>query len=125
MKNIAKIISLNEEIEEEAVVQINNTKFVAFMVYVPYAVEINKHYPVDVGFFADEIDIQENSEVVKNLIRVGETFQYAVNGYLNDKGQLNVGFLIEDEIFEDYEYLYGKYVKFKVDRIDLGFDIEE
>ena len=125
MNNIVKIVSVNEDVEEEAVVQINNVKFVTFIAYAPYAIDVDKHYPVKISFFADELDIQENNEAVKNLIRVDETFEYTVNGYLSDKGQLDVGFLIEDDLFEDYQYLYGKYVSLKVDRINSEFVIEE
>lgn len=125
MKNIVKIISLNEDVEEEAVVQIKNIKFATFIAYAPYVIDVDKCYPVEISFFVDEVDIQENSEAVKDLTRIDESFEYIVKGYLNDKGQLDVGFLIEDDVFEDYQYLYGKYVRLKVDRINLEFVIEE
>lgn len=120
-----KIISLNEDVEEEAVVKIKNIKFTTFIAYAPYVIDVDKCYPVEISFFVDEVDIQENSEAVKNLTRIDESFEYIVKGYLNDKGQLDVGFLIEDDVFEDYQYLYGKYVRLKVDRINLEFVIEE
>jgi len=123
--NIARIVSLDEHMEEEAVVEINNIEFVTFIAYAPYSIEINHQYPIEISFFVDEVDIRENSKEVKSLIRSGETFEYTVNGYLDKDGQLDVGFLINDDIFEDYQYLYGKYVTLKVDRINSEFAVQE
>ena len=41
MENIAKVISLDEDMEEEAVVQINNIEFVTFIAYAPYSIEVS------------------------------------------------------------------------------------
>lgn len=118
MHNILKIISLDEHIEEEAVVQINDIEFVTFIAYAPYPVEVNKQYPVEISLFVDDEEVKVNNDKIKGLTRIGETFEYIINGYLNDKGQLDVGFLIEDEIFENYQYLYGEHVTLRVDRIN-------
>ncbi|WP_099223056.1 hypothetical protein [Listeria costaricensis] len=125
MENIAKVISLDEDIEEEALVQINSVEFATFIAYSPYPIEVGKQYPVEISFFVDEANVRENTSEIKGLIRSEETFGYTVNGYLNNKGQLDVGFLIEDDIFEDYQYLYGKYVILEVDRINSEFLIQE
>jgi hypothetical protein len=124
LKNIAKVISLDENIEEEAVIQINSVEFVTFIAYAPYIIEKNKQYSVEVSFFIDEILIQESKHETKKLIRNNDSFEYTVIGYLNKNGQLDVGFLIEDEIFDDYQYLYGKYINLKVDRINTEFIFE-
>jgi len=125
LNNIAKVISLDENVEEEAVIQINNIEFVTFIAYAPYPIQTNKQYSVEISFFVDEVEIQENNEDIKGLIRNDETFEYNINGYLNDNGQLDVGFLIEDDIFEEYQYLYGRYVTLKVDRINSEFVAKE
>jgi len=123
--NIVKIMSLDEHIEEEAVVQINNIEFVTFIAYAPYLIEVNHQYPVEISLFVDEVEVKENADEIKSLIRIGETFEYIVSGYLNTKGQLDVGFLIEDEIFGDYQYLYGKFITLRVDRINSEFTDRE
>lgn len=125
MDNIVKIMSLDEHIEEEAVVQINNIEFVTFIAYAPYFIEVNHQYPVEISLFVDEVEVKENADEIKSLIRIGETFEYIVSGYLNTKGQLDVGFLIEDEIFGDYQYLYGKFITLRVDRINSEFTNRE
>jgi len=123
--NIVKIMSLDEHIEEEAVAQINNIEFVTFIAYAPYFIEVNHQYPVEISLFVDEVEVKENADEIKSLIRIGETFEYIVSGYLNTKGQLDVGFLIEDEIFGDYQYLYGKFITLRVDRINSEFTNRE
>ena len=125
MDNIVKIMSLDEHIEEEAVAQINNIEFVTFIAYAPYFIEVNHQYPVEISLFVDEVEVKENADEIKSLIRIGETFEYIVSGYLNTKGQLDVGFLIEDEIFGDYQYLYGKFITLRVDRINSEFTNRE
>lgn len=69
----------------------------------------------------DDIRLFENSSENRQLIREGDSFNYFVRGYLNKNGQLDVGFMIEDDLFQDSQYLYGKFVCFKVDRISLEF----
>lgn len=44
----AKVIALNENIEEEAIISINNVEFTSFVSFTPYKIEIGKEYPVDI-----------------------------------------------------------------------------
>lgn len=124
LRNIANIIKLDEHIEEEATIEVNNIELVTFVSYTPYQIQVNQQYPVEISLFMDEIDIKESEVKAKSLIRERETFGYIVNGLLNDNGQLDVGFLIEDDVFEEYQYLYGKYITLKADRIDSEFIVD-
>lgn len=121
MKNIAKVLGVDENIEEEAIISINNIELVTFVAYAPYEIELGKEYPTEISFFIDEVELFENPNETIKLIQDGDSFKYTISGYLNKNGQLDVGFLIEDDLFADYQYLYGKYVTFKVDRINLEF----
>lgn len=118
----AKVLRLNDCVEEEALVEINNVQFITFIVYTPYEIKVGKEYNVNISLFVDEIDIKESFNEIKCLIQCKEGFfQYIAMGYLDENGVFDVGFKIEDEIFEEYSYLYGKYVSFYVDRIDSEF----
>ena len=121
MENIVKVISINENVEEEAVIEINNIEIVTFIGYSPYPIELNEEYPVEISFFVDEADIKENNEEERKLVRRGKTFEYDVKGYLDSDGKLDIGFLIEDDLFGDYQHLYGKYIALKVNRINSEF----
>lgn len=118
----AKVIALNKNIEEEAIISINNVEFTTFVSFTPYKIEIGKEYPVDITLFGDILEIRENIDKKIAITRVNETFRYIIQGYLFEDGQLDIGFIIEDnELFWDYPYLYGKYVIFTVDRINSEF----
>lgn len=118
----AKVLRLNDCVEEEALVEINNVQFITFIVYTPYEIKVGKEYNVNISLFVDEIDIKESFNEIKCLIQCKEGFfPYIAMGYLDENGVFDVGFKIEDEIFEEYSYLYGKYVNFYVDRIDSEF----
>ena len=118
----AKVIALNKNIEEEAIISINNVEFTTFISYIPYNIEIGEEYPVDITLFGDILEIRENIDKKIEITRVNETFRYIIQGYLFENGQLDIGFIIEDnELFWDYPYLYGKYVIFTVDRINSEF----
>lgn len=121
MKNIAEVIKLDDNLDEEALIMINNIEFVTFVAYAPYQIITRQQYPVEISFFVDEVEIQESANETKELIRDGNTFKYTISGYLNQKGQLDIGFIVEDELFEDYRYLCGTYITFKVDRIHSEF----
>lgn len=121
MKNIVEVIKLNDNLEEEAFIMINNIEFVTFVAYAPYQINSRQQYPVEISFFVDEVDIHECANETKELIREENTFKYTISGYLNHKGQLDIGFIVEDELFEDYQYLCGTYITFKVDRINSEF----
>lgn len=121
MKNIAEVIKLDDNLDEEALIMIDNIEFVTFVAYAPYPINSRQQYPVEISFFVDEVDVHESANETKELIREGDTFKYTINGYLNHKGQLDIGFIMEDELFEDYQYLCGKYITFRVDRINSEF----
>ncbi|WZY01536.1 hypothetical protein NSQ26_05725 [Bacillus sp. FSL W7-1360] len=123
MGNMATVIHLSEDIEEEVIIRINGVEFVTFVSFSPYVIEVNKKYPVEVSFFIDDTNVKESKASTKAMVRYGESFRYKINGYLNEDGVLDVGFLIKDDVFDDYQYLYGKYVSLEVDRINSSFEV--
>ena len=112
--HITKVLVVDENTEEEVTVSINNVEFVAFIAYAPYVIEIGKEYLTKISLFVDDIRLFENSSENRQLIREGDSFNYFVRGYLNKNGQLDVGFMIEDDLFQDSQYLYGKFVCLKL-----------
>lgn len=112
MANRAKVLKLDDCIEEEVFIEINNVQFITFVAYTPYEIKVNEVYNVNIYLFSDEINLKESFKKIKSLIQCKQGFQYTVMGYLDENGVLDVGFKIEDENFKDYSHLYGKYVKF-------------
>lgn len=121
----AKILELSDMIEEEVVVDINGLKFTGFASVMPYKVELNKTYPVELGLvILDEEEIIELDDLneKKELIRIGDSFKYTVFGKIYDD-TIDVGhdIRIQDDIFHDLSYLKNKYIKIKVDRLAIYF----
>ncbi|WP_035437900.1 hypothetical protein [Bacillus sp. UNC322MFChir4.1] len=109
-------------IEEEIVVKIKDIELTGFANIFPYEIKIGGIYPVELSlWFLDDfaIDIQDSQE--KQITKLGEGFKYELKGLLTSDGMFDIGIRIEDEILEDYEYLYGKYIKLIVDRINIEF----
>ncbi|GAA0110537.1 MULTISPECIES: hypothetical protein [Clostridium] len=122
MKYVAFIKQVNCDIEEEVTIKIGDIVLTGFANICPYPIEEERSYPVSIGFtILDEFEIVEQQEQKKQFSRIGNTFVYEISGLLTEQGLLDANILIEDEVFEDYSYMYGKYVKFKVDRISLEF----
>ncbi|WP_275905151.1 hypothetical protein, partial [[Eubacterium] hominis] len=106
----AIVKELNDNIEEEAIISINNIDFTTFIAFTPYKIKIGEEYPVDITLFGDILNITESLDKKIEINRMGETFGYIIHGYLFENGKLDIGFIIEDnELFYDYPYLYGKY----------------
>jgi hypothetical protein len=122
LKYVAFIKQVNCDIEEEVTIKIGDIVLTGFANICPYPIEEERSYPVSIGFtILDEFEIVEQQEQKKQFSRIGNTFVYEISGLLTEQGLLDANILIEDEVFEDYSYMYGKYVKFKVDRISLEF----
>ncbi|NRT73834.1 hypothetical protein [Clostridium beijerinckii] len=122
MKYLALIKKINCDIEEEVTVKIGDVILTGFANICPYPIEEDKSYPISISFtILDEFEIVEQQGQEKQFSRIGDTFAYEISGLLTEQGLLDANIIIEDEVFEDYSYIYGKYVKFKVDRISLEF----
>ena len=125
MKYIALIKHINPDIEEEVTVTINGVTLTGFANVCPYLIKAGESYPVSIGItILYELEIVEQQGEEKRFYKDGSSFAYEISGLLTEQGILDANILIEDEVFEDYEYMYGKYVKIRVDRISLEFIVE-
>lgn len=122
MKYNAIVKKINPIIEEEVVIEINNIELVVFVNVCEYIIQEKKTYPVIIDFdVLDDLDIVKISESKRELIRLNKSFEYEIKGLLRDDGILDVGILIDSEWLKEYQYLYGEFVKIKVDRINAEF----
>ncbi|WP_205205198.1 hypothetical protein [Azonexus hydrophilus] len=122
----AKILHIDENVEEKVTLQIGNTELTCFASVCPYAIKVGLSYPVELNLF-DDYTIEEISDDSEpSLVRVGNAFAYVITGRLNGRC-LESGELIfkEDALLSDFGYLDGKMVAIKVGRIDADFDPEQ
>lgn len=119
MNNLVKVCKMDSLVEEEVEFLINNQKIIAFNVS-PQELIVEKEYEAEIDIFVNdflEIKEQEN-EKVKKAKHIGN-FSYILCGKLLEDNVLDVGFFITSDLFEDYNYLIGKYISLEVDRLQI------
>ncbi len=125
MKYHAYIKKIDSIIEEEVTIKINNTELVVFVNTCPYAIEEGTSYPVSLDITVlDDLEIEVIDECKKGFVRSDDSFVYEIKGLLTEDGIIDAGVLIDTELVKDYQYLYGKFVRIKVDRINAEFLIQ-
>jgi hypothetical protein len=122
----AKILYINENVEEEVMLQIGNTILTCFASVCPYVIEVNSTYPVELSLqiFSDDCFVKEVSDDTEpSIVRLGNAFAYVITGRLNGRSLESGRLAFEDDWFlSDFGYLDEKMVAVQVDRIDADFD---
>lgn len=122
MKYNALIKATDSNIEEEITIEINGVELTGFVDSFPYGINIGGYYPVEIGITVlDDLELKEIDQPVKEIEQIGEGFGYFIRGEL-DGDRLNSAIIFkDDEWFQEYSYLAGKYVEIMVDRISIEF----
>lgn len=122
MKYNALIKATDSNIEEEVKIEINGVELTGFVDSFPYGINIGGYYPVEIGITVlDDLELKEIDQPVKEIEQIGEGFAYFIRGEL-DGDRLNSTVIFQDdEWFQEYSYLAGKYVEIMVDRISIEF----
>lgn len=121
MKYYAKLISLSEDVEEEAVFSLGEYNICCFVNYSPIKLDIGSIYLIELGliFFDDEL-IEHSNESEYFLKRKGNSFKYEMNGYLFENNFILSNLVFQDDLFYDYSYLENKFVNLQADRITVS-----
>jgi hypothetical protein len=107
----SKILHLDDNIEEEAVLLIEGVSLTCFVNVCPYAIKEDQVYPVDLRLWS--LEGLELTEALENepcaISRIGTGFSHSLTGKLN-KGRLEVGSLVfeEPEFSNEFQYLKGR-----------------
>lgn len=122
MSQKALLQRCGEIIEEEVQMRINDIELVGFANVVPYQIIVGGEYEtiIEITVF-DEFNITELQSNTKEFERIGDSFKYLIRGKLLERGVLDAGIIIKDELLEEYDYLVGKYIEIRVDRINIEF----
>lgn len=120
----SKVLRLDENIEEEAVLLIEGISLTCFVNVCPFKIAENMKYQVDLNLWSLEgLQIAEvSANEPSSISRIGTGFAYSLTGKLNN-GQLKVGPIrFEDpEFLTEFSYLEGKNVRVIADRIEAEF----
>lgn len=122
--NNAKLIGLDEAIEEEVTLEVNGVKFTGFSSVCPYNIIIGNSYLVEVylTFLGSENFVEIKNEEY-SLSQLNRSYAYLLRGQVHDN-YIDVGHDVQfnsNGLFSDYPYLSGKFVEVAVDRLDVEF----
>lgn len=123
MKYYAKLISLSDDIEEEAFLSLGEKEIYCFIDSAPYPLIEGNTYLVEINLsFLDDELLDEADSMHLSFERVGETFSYEIVGFLSGDKLITDGVVFQDEIFiEEFSFLNSKYVALKPDRVSISF----
>lgn len=121
--NQAKLLKLDEFIEEEVMIEINGVQFMGFSAICPYKIFINKIYPVCVSItILDDPEITELTELKYGLEEIGDAYGYFLYGQVcEDSVDIGNNLKIESDFFKEIPYLLGCFVRIKADRLSVEF----
>ena len=121
-KYVALVKSVGEEVEEQVNLKVNGLIVTCFAGYCPYKIYVGNEYPVSFELMIfNDYEVEEIKSKCYGVEKVENGFSYWVKGRLC-KGEIDCGIKFSDEILlSDYGYLDGKFVRVKVDRIDVEF----
>lgn len=124
MEYKAKVLRLNEDVEEEVLLQIGEWKILCFAGLCPYPIHEGMEYVVDLSFVVlDDYEVKELPDTSSPaILNTGKGFVTELVGKL-EGSRLRLGELeFEDDILlSDYGYLDGKSVSVRADRISAEF----
>lgn len=113
---------IDPHVEEEVDVVIGQMEITVFASICPYQIEIDKRYLADISLlFLDDIEIKPSDDQERSVTRHDDLFRHTMKGILMEGGIIDIGIQIENELLQNYEYLFGSFVTFNVDRINIEF----
>ena len=120
----AKILRLDDNIEEEVDLQIKDVKITCFIATCPYPIKVGLYYPVQLSIWLldeyNSIEIKNNTE--QSINKIGNSFAYFITGKLCNGNLTSTGLIFEDNTLKKkFAYLEGKIISIKVDRINVEF----
>ncbi len=109
-------------VEEEVTLELDGKVITCFAGVCPYQIREGNRYPVSLKLEVfDDYLVEESSKDEAGLEKLGNGFSYWVIGKL-EGDVIYSQFTFQDEVLlSDYGYLNGKYIRMKVDRIDVEF----
>ncbi|MBO2935505.1 hypothetical protein [Enterobacter sichuanensis] len=123
MKYYAKVIEINDDIDEEVLLSFGENDIYCFIASCPYEIIKGNVYLVEVELsFLDSEIIEPQSESDLSIIRQGDDFSYEIRGFKIDDKIITNGLVFSDGLYiQEYGYNNHEYVLIKPDRISVSF----
>jgi len=123
MKTYAKLLRIDDNTEEEAVVSLGELELLCFVSYAPKELIEGQIYFIDMDlYFIDDIKIEESKEKNIGIKRFENGFKHKITGFLHREKIITQGIYFHDDYFlNEYSYLENKCIDIIADRIDISF----
>ncbi|EKS1847262.1 hypothetical protein SMY34_004105 [Cronobacter muytjensii] len=123
MKYYAKVIEINNDVDEEVLLCFGEVSIYCFITHCPYEIIKGNIYLVEVELsFLDDETIETQPEGELSITRQGDTFGYEITGFKIDDKIFANGIIFSDEIYnQEYGYINHEYVLIKPDRVSVSF----
>ena len=123
MNYYAKVIEINDDIDDEVLLSFGENDIYCFIASCPYEIIKGNVYLVEVELsFLDSEVIEPQSESDLSIIRQGNDFSYEIRGFKIDDKIITNGLVFSDGLYiQEYGYINHEYVLIKPDRISVSF----
>ncbi|EOC0266728.1 hypothetical protein ACI0ZQ_003911 [Cronobacter dublinensis] len=123
MKYYAKVIEINNDVDEEVLLCFGEVSIYCFINHCPYEIVEGNIYLIEVELsFLDDETIEPQPEGELSITRQGDTFGYEVRGFKIDDKIISNGIAFSVEIHnQEYGYINHQYVLIKPDRVSVSF----
>lgn len=121
----AKLVKLDENIEELGLFIINGIELLCFISYVKFELELNKEYLVELKYqIFNEYNIHTTTEQYKiGFENINNNFNYYLHGSFKDNIlHINSIKFYDDFLFSNFSYLENKNIVLFVDRLDVSIE---
>ncbi|EOC3062801.1 hypothetical protein ACINJI_004530 [Cronobacter dublinensis] len=123
MKYYAKVIGVNNDVDEEVLLCFGEVSICCFIAHCPYEIIKGNIYLVEVELsFLDDETIETQPKGDLSITRQGDTFGYEIRGFKIDDKVFANGIVFSDEIYnQEFAYINHEYVLIKPDRVSVSF----
>ncbi|EOC1348208.1 hypothetical protein ACI093_003313 [Cronobacter turicensis] len=123
MKYYAKVVEINNDVDEEVLLSFGEVSIYCFIAHCPYEIIQGNIYLVEVELsFLDDENIERQSESELSITRQGDTFTYEIKGFKIDDKIIVNGLVFTDEVYsQEYGYINHEFVLVKPDRVSVSF----
>jgi len=118
----AKVLKIDKDVEDIITVEIDGVTLTCFANICPYQINVGKDYNIEISFEVFSEYIVEEVPEPQLAITQSENCLpcWFIGKHCGKKLQSVITF--EDEILlSEFAYLEGKYIRMKVDRVDVEF----
>ncbi|MCG8711041.1 hypothetical protein JHU04_004388 [Brenneria sp. 4F2] len=122
MRYFAKVISLNNDFDEEVVLSFGRAELLCFINDCDYAISQGNIYLVDIDMtFLDTVSAELSLDGGGNIKRMNDLFSYEISGFLSGCKFFSENIVFQNDLFKENIPYDNQYITLYPDRISVSF----